>query len=574
MIYVGIVLERIIVSYDITSTIFAHFNNNNQIIQTPLISLKNGTIIGKHLQHFKQDIYLGLPFAEPPIGSLRFLPPQPYRSSWLGVKQFEEYGYACHATLGTDSSNLPQSEDCLTLNVVKPHGYDVNQSLPVAIWIHGGGFTDGSATRPAYNLSYIVENSEKIRKPFIGVSINYRLNGFGFINSKEIMEKGYTNLGLRDQIQAIKWVHENIASFGGDPNHLILWGESAGGISVGKLLMSGNLGDYIKGGILQSGNHIFPNIKKGVTDQHQNDFDKLMACFKCDGNSVDKIQCLQNIDEEKIKQVFHPDNGVLEKGFKYPYVDGDIIEKSSFDILESGTGFLKVPLLIGTTTDEGTVFVDSSIDNSDHAYSDLISTFSSLTSEVATKMLELYPIGISENSLPNDPTYNSTPIVYPASFGSFFPTLSCLHGDLKFIIGSKITAQKYSDLGVPVYKYRHNIPSLEASEKTFLGVTHYQEVVYVFDNKHQTTDLSDGTNILPGSDYIAETISKLWVSFISDLNPNVDQSFLPFKTPVWQQYSDGQNNLVFDLKGFHLEHDDTRVKHYDYIKSIVNYLDV
>lgn len=574
LVYVAIVLKPFILSSDIVSSLFGQSFNHNSF-QTPLISLKNGTVTGKYLQGFNQDLYLGIPFAEPPIGSLRFLPPQPYGSSWTGIKQFKEYGYACHATIGSDSLNLPQSEDCLTLNVVKPHGNNRNQSLPVAIWIHGGGFTDGSATRPAYNLSYIVQNSEAINVPFIGVSLNYRLNGFGFINSNEIAARGYTNLGLRDQIQAIKWVHENIAAFGGDPNHLVLWGESAGGISVGKLLSSTHLGDYIKGGILQSGNHVFPNIKKGVTEEHQNDFKKLVAHFKCE-DPEDQIQCLQEVDERKLKHVFHPDNGILDKGFKYPYVDNDIIERSSFEILESGSDFLKVPLLIGTTTDEGTVFVNTSIDTFDLARSDLLSTFSSLNNVVATKLLELYPVGNLENSAPNDPTYNRTRIVYPASFGSRFPSLSCLHGDLKFLAGARITSRKYSEQGVPVFKYRHNIPSLKTSDTPFLGTTHYQEVVYVFDNKQHPTNSSDGTNVLsvPDARIIAETMSKLWASFITDLDPNLDQSLLPFDTPFWPEYKNGTKNLVFDLKGFHLETDDAREVQYEYIETILEYLDV
>jgi carboxylesterase type B len=108
-----------------------------------------------------------------------------------------------------------------------------NESLPVGLWIHGGGFTQGSGLEKRFNLSFIVNNSVKIGKPIIGISFEYRLAGWGFIHSDEIVGQGLTNLGLRDQRLLLHWVQENIAAFGGDPTKVTIWGESAGGASVG-----------------------------------------------------------------------------------------------------------------------------------------------------------------------------------------------------------------------------------------------------------------------------------------------------------------------------------------------------
>lgn len=119
------------------------------------------------------------------------------------------YGY------GSDQWNYPVSEDCLYTNVIRPAGCE-DDALPVAFWIHGGGYYQGGGVDQRYNLSFMVENSVKIGKPFIGVSINYRLSAWGFLSgSEEIKESGEMNLGLRDQRLALQWVQENIEAFGG-----------------------------------------------------------------------------------------------------------------------------------------------------------------------------------------------------------------------------------------------------------------------------------------------------------------------------------------------------------------------
>ncbi len=113
-----------------------------------------------------------------------------------------------------DDVGYQVSEDCLTLNVIRPAGSQ-GQNLPVAVWIHGGGYSMGGSVDRRYNLTFIVQNSVNIGKPIIGVSINYRLSAWGFIASEEVVGSGNTNLGLRDQRLALHWLNENVASFGG-----------------------------------------------------------------------------------------------------------------------------------------------------------------------------------------------------------------------------------------------------------------------------------------------------------------------------------------------------------------------
>ena len=180
----------------------------------PTVTVKNGTLEGLHSDQYNQDYFLGIPFAQPPVGSLRFRVPQSINTSWRGTRSAKQYSNAC-VGYGSDDWPYPVlSEDCLYLNVVRPSGCE-NQSLPVAFWIHGGGLFEGSGIDPRYNLSYIVQRSVEIGKPMMAVSINYRLSMWGFITGDEVIESGNANLGFRDQRLALHWVQENIAAFGG-----------------------------------------------------------------------------------------------------------------------------------------------------------------------------------------------------------------------------------------------------------------------------------------------------------------------------------------------------------------------
>lgn len=545
---------------------------SEQSTTVPIVQITNGTIQGLHLETYNQDVFLGIPFAEPPLGELRFSPPVPYNTSWGdSPKVFDEYGYACIATGATDNSLSPQSEDCLTINVIRPAGYE-GQQLPVGIWIYGGGFQDGTSRRPAYNLSYIVENSVELGKPIIGVSFNYRLGGYGFLGSQELVNKGWTNVGLRDQVQAINWVHENIQSFGGDANHLVIWGESAGGISVSKLLSSNQLGeDYIKGAIIESGPVTFPNTTSATIAHRQNDFETIVDYFNCT-DAIDVIKCLQTVDAQDLHYVFNITNGVLNTGFLYPYIDGDYLSTSGYQSLVNGN-FLKIPVLIGTSTDEGTSFVQQNLNTTEEFKSYLKHISPSLTNNSIDQLDQLYPLGDPLVSAPLDPTYNTTPIVYPEGItGAQYPRLATLYGDFTFFGGSRFAAKYYSQHS-PVYKYRFNIPDLDTTgNKSYVGAAHFQEVVYVFDNDQAPESTVNGATWNPDSRSpdIAKRMSSMWVSFISGLDPNINQVYPD--VPEWPKYSDGAQNYVFDLNGFYVETDDKRKEQIDFIETIISQL--
>jgi carboxylesterase type B len=194
------------------------------------------------------ESFKGIPYAQPPIDQLRLKPPQPLTSS-LGKVDGTGIPKACpQFFFSIDERNIPTNilgtilnlpllqtvtnagEDCLTVNVQRPAGTKADAKLPVLFWIFGGGFELGSTAM--YDGASLVAESVAQGKPIVFVAVNYRVGGFGFMPGKEVLEDGSANLGLLDQRLGLQWVADNIAAFGGDPEKVTIWGESAGAISV------------------------------------------------------------------------------------------------------------------------------------------------------------------------------------------------------------------------------------------------------------------------------------------------------------------------------------------------------
>lgn len=220
----------------------------------PTATVRNGTLTGYYQATYDQDYFLGIPFAQPPIGDLRFRPPMPLNSTWPGSKNATEYSPQCIGYgMDTWSQGNYVSEDCLTLNVIRSTGS--GNGLPVLVWIHGGGFFNGGSSDHRYNQSFIVEQAALAGNPIVAVSINYRLAEWGFLYGQAVQDSGNTVLGFRDQRLALQWVQENIEAFGGDPSRVTIQGESAGGTSIAALLLAygGRDDGLFAGAIAESG---------------------------------------------------------------------------------------------------------------------------------------------------------------------------------------------------------------------------------------------------------------------------------------------------------------------------------
>ncbi|KXK24307.1 MAG: carboxylesterase, partial [Bacteroidetes bacterium OLB12] len=225
--------------------------NNSFAVQT---KIENGTIEGLYETGSGLQYYLGVPFAKPPVGNLRWKAPQPL-DTWTGVKQTKKFGprpiqAIVFGDMGSRSDGM--SEDCLYLNVWTPA--KKGASLPVLVYFYGGGFVAGDGSEPRY------DGAAMAKKGIVVVTVNYRLGLFGFFAhpdlSKETTYKGSGNYGYLDQAFALQWVQKNIAAFGGDAKKVTIAGESAGSISVSAQMVSPLSRKLIAGAIGESGSGI------------------------------------------------------------------------------------------------------------------------------------------------------------------------------------------------------------------------------------------------------------------------------------------------------------------------------
>jgi para-nitrobenzyl esterase len=210
---------------------FAHAASANSLT----VKTVQGKVRGKTINNGKVRAFLGLPYAAPPIGDLRWRTPQPL-AKWKGIREAAKYGGRCVQGRVYDDMVFQddgESEDCLYLNVYAPAGARGSSKLPVMFWIHGGGYTAGSGSEPRHNGDFLP------LKGVVLVTINYRLGVFGFLATADLAKEagGETgNYGLADMVAALRWVHDNIAAFGGDPGNVTIFGESAGSYAVSTLM--------------------------------------------------------------------------------------------------------------------------------------------------------------------------------------------------------------------------------------------------------------------------------------------------------------------------------------------------
>ncbi|KAJ5220179.1 hypothetical protein N7468_009383 [Penicillium chermesinum] len=532
----------------------------------PTVQVRNGTYTGIHDTNYNQDYFLGIPYAQQPIGNLRFTVPQSLNESWDGSRDAKAYSDIC-VGYGTDSIWYPQSEACLTLNVIRSASATKGSKLPVGVWIHGGGFFEGSGRDERYNMSRIVENASKIGKPFIAVSINYRLSAWGFISSSELAGSGNTNLGLRDQRLALQWIQENIEAFGGDPTKVTIWGESAGAMSVGYHLTAyGGRDDRLfRAGILESGAPIAAGPSNYTT--YQSSYDEIVAAVNCT-NTVDTLQCLREVPFARLNSVFNGTYGSPKYNFG-PVVDGDFIRDWGSIQLDKHE-FVKVPVLAGSNTDEGTAFGPTGINTTEEWYDYLTGmalprknrgAFNFATPPtVANQILKLYP-DIPSEGIPAFLGDTRVP-----SQGYQWRRTSAFAGDFTMHANRRRQCEVWAETSTPAYCYRFNVHA--ADVPLLYGVTHFEEVSFVFNNiaglgYHYGKPFAG----VPQS-YInlSSMMTSMWASFIHDLDPNSGVN----KSVHWAAYQrDSPMDLVLDANTTsHMEADTWRKEGIDYINSV------
>jgi len=309
---------------------------------SPQVKISNGSLLGSESKGVL--VFKGIPFAEPPIGELRWRPPQPVKS-WSGERDATDFGpSSLQRELPGGSGDLigipseTTSEDCLYLNVWTP-GLEGNR--PVLVWIHGGANLVGSGSQPRINGEHLARKGD-----VVVVTLNYRLGALGFLHAPELGATG--NEALLDQISGLRWVRQEIGNFGGNPEDVTVFGQSAGGMDIVQIMgITEGQGCFDKA-IPMSGS-LAAAVPRDQAEQ-------TTAYFSEHFGGMEK---LRDVQAEAILDYQVELSGSSDIDVRFgPVLDGKLIRRDAAVTIKSGEFTKGIPLLIGNTRDEATLFVD------------------------------------------------------------------------------------------------------------------------------------------------------------------------------------------------------------------------
>lgn len=492
------------------------------------ITTANGIIEGEfdiktNIQSFK-----GIPFAQPPVGNLRWKEPQPVLN-WTGIKQTKKFGPRAvqsniFGDMGFRSDGI--SEDCLYLNVWSP-AKSANEKLPVLVYFYGGGFAAGDGSENRY------DGENMAKKGIVTLTVNYRLGIFGFFSHPELTKESPNhasgNYGFLDQNAALKWVQANIAQFGGDPKRVTIAGESAGSIAVSAQMASPLSKNLIAGAIGESGGSFYPTLAPIPLAEAEKT--GLEFGQKIGAKSLKELRAMSTLE------LYQKSNGTSMGVFKST-IDGYFLPKSLPEIFESKQQAM-IPLLLGWNSEEMTfraLNIGKDLTNESYA-----AKIKELYGDKAQEVLKLYPAGnteITEQSATD------------------------LAGD-RFIAYS---TWKWFDLhrknsSQPVYRYYFSKPRPEMRDKDLeaglaggvikknknepkapkpKGAVHSAEIEYAMGNLATNEDYA-----WTEDDYkVSETMMNYFANFIKSGNPNGE------KLPIWPMAKDEKKPeiMVIDME--------------------------
>jgi para-nitrobenzyl esterase len=449
-------------------------------------------------------IFRGVPYAQPPIGPLRWKPPLPL-ARWKGVRDATEFGAACYQLPPRLSSiyagkPMPLSEDCLTLNVWSPANA---KNAPVFFWIYGGSLQSGASRDPMYDGKRLAERGVVV------VSINYRLGVLGWLAHPELSAESAQrisgNYGLLDQIRALTWVKENVAAFGGDPANVTVAGESAGALSVMYLMASPLARGLFAKAILESAYMIStPALKTAVH-----------GAPSAEQAGVTLMHQLKAADLAAMRAIPGEQITAAASGFGYgPWgaVDGHVLPDQLVNVFDQGKQ-ARVPLLAGFNSGEirSLTPLAPPVPASAAAYE---STIRERYGDLADAFLELYPSDNLKESI-------------------FATTRDALYGWT-----AERLVRKQAALGIPSYLYLwdHGYP---AAETAGLHAFHASELPYVFDTFDGTPPLWPKNAHTPEEDALARAIGDYWTSFARTGRPTATNA------PAWPAYAPDARYMRF-----------------------------
>lgn len=486
-----------------------------QPVATETIEIDSGKLRGLVIGQEKDvQVFKGIPYAKPPMGELRWREPAK-PESWDGIRDCFEFGNACPQksqammnAIPQMAINAPQSEDCLYLNVWRPISAKT-EKLPVMVWIHGGGYTMGAASQPLYDGESLARNG------VIFVSINYRLGSFGFMAHPALSQESSRgvsgNYGILDQIESLRWVQRNIAAFGGDPNRVMIFGESAGGGSVLCLMVAPEAKGLFHAAVAQSAPEMSLASLRSSTGNRTSAEEQGLELVQKFGLPKDAtLQQMRQLDAETLTNS-SPNLEVDTKltldmiGISLPIapiVDGVVIPALPNSLFAANKAH-RVPLVIGNTRDEMTLFLMQTPFPKEVGQYEQVATknFGQLSSEV----LAAYPASDSKG---------------------IRSAVLQLTGDIVFGSQARHAARLHARNGNPTYRYIFSCGSKQFP-LNLAGAHHGCEIPYLFGQPANPNEADLRTSVV---------VQNYWVNLARSGDPNGKE------LPEWPKY-----NLASDI---------------------------
>ncbi|KAI1299615.1 Acetylcholinesterase-1 [Halotydeus destructor] len=525
----------------------------------PMVTTTSGLIEGINLTVMNKTVsaYLGIPYAVAPVGSFRFGRPEPVIKH-RGVFKAKSQPISCmqfvsdNIDLPWNRHDLEQSENCLKLNIwtTASGNQSASKLKPIMVWIHGGGFVSGHISNPDFDGSVLSAFTDTVV-----AMMNYRLGVFGFLNLGHPDIEG--NMGLYDQVLALKWIKENAKSFGGDANQITIFGESAGGVSVGYHLLSPLSRGLFKRAIMQSGTALTPTTLVSMNQVHSlgAEVTAMLGCNYTE-NKDNIVDCVRSMPMKAILKV---QNEIItrkdDRSFSPSYYD-DFLPENPIDMLHNGDLGNQSEVMMGYNRDEGSAFMYFANPKKFPGVGKNVKVKLNLTmTEIVSfasnfmKSQQGHTVRNLLENLYSDANDTSKETIFNktrTNVAEFF--VSC---------PSVFMAEDLANNNVSVYFYHFNHRPKNSPWSSWVGATHYDEVQFVFGRP-----LVDASNYTKEEVNLSKRLMKTWASFARTGKPGTEKLRWPKYTQREPAFVDIMTN------GFSLVNKQLPTKHCNFWRLV------